>query len=311
MINLQENVSLKEFTTFKIGGIAKYFCKAESIEDIMEAVKFAQGKKLAFFILGGGSNLLISDEGFPGLVIKNEISGIAGNDELIVQSGTKLSQLVEYSINHGLEGLQKMGGIPGTVGGAIKGNAGAYGQTISDYLTEVACLDGTEIKLLPKNQCGFDYRDSIFQQNPPAGGQVILEAYFKLSKADPIVLSRQSLEILAQRMAKYPQGLKCPGSFFKNIPMDKIPADKLAIIPKDKITFNKVPAAVLLEMTGAKGKQIGNIEVSTTHANLIINKGGGSAQDVWNLAHDLMQDVKEKFGITLEPEVQLIGLPPL
>lgn len=308
MIKPQENVSLKGFTTFGIGGPAKYFYKAEILEDIIEAVKFAQQKNLPFLILGSGSNLLISDEGFSGLAIKNETSGIKKNgDEIIVQSGTKLSQLVDYCIENGLEGIQKLAGIPGTVGGAIRGNAGAYGQIISDCLTEVAYLNGVEIKLLSKNQCEFDYRESIFKKD----SLVILEIYFKFPKGDTNLLSKESLEILAQRMAKYPQGLKCPGSFFKNIPVDKIPQDKLKLIPEEKIIYNKIPAAVLLDLVGAKGQKIGNVQISKNHANLIINESNGKAQDVWQLAYNLSQTVKEKFGIDLEPEVQFINLPPL
>ncbi|MDO8570886.1 MAG: UDP-N-acetylmuramate dehydrogenase [Candidatus Daviesbacteria bacterium] len=315
MISIQENIPLAPFTTFDIGGPAKYFLVINNQADLIEGVKWAKTKNLPVLILGSGSNLLISDEGFAGLVIKNDISGIKKDGELIVQGGTKLSQLVDYSIENGLAGIQKMAGIPGTVGGAIFGNAGAYGQTIADYLTEVAYLDSTEIKLLPKNQCEFAYRESIFKRNSAVGGLIILEAYFKFPKGDTDLLSKESLEILAQRMAKYPQGLKCPGSFFKNIPVEKIPADPagagLNLIPKDKIVYGKVPAGVLLDLIGAKGKKIGDIEVSNFHANLIINKGHGKASDVWQLSHNLMQEVKEKFGIILEPEVQFINLPPL
>ncbi|MDO8638271.1 MAG: UDP-N-acetylmuramate dehydrogenase [Candidatus Daviesbacteria bacterium] len=307
MQNPQENISLKEFTTFKIGGPAKYFCRAKSVEDIIEALKWAQGRKLAFFILGGGSNLLISDEGFAGLVIKNELNNLRlQGDALEAQSGVQLSALINFAVANNLSGLQKLTGIYGTVGGAVFGNAGAYGQTISDYLTEVICLQNGKIITLSKEQCEFGYRDSAFKRN----SCIILEVHFKLSVSEGKVLQEQVQEFASQRQAKFPSSLKCPGSFFKNIPVDPAVAG-LKLIPQDKINHGKIPAAILLEMVGAKGKKVGDIKVSSYHANLIINEGEGQAKDVWKLAHDLSQAVKEKFGITLEPEVQFINLPPL
>lgn len=308
MIDLQKNISLKEFTTFKIGGPAKYFYRAKSVEDIREALKWAQGRKLAFFILGGGSNLLISDEGFSGLVIKNEISNITlANNIIKVGSGTPLVNLIAFTTEHNLAGLQKLTGIYGTVGGAIFGNAGAYGQTISDYLTEVVCLQDQKVVTLSKEQCEFNYRDSIFKRNP----NIILEAHFKLLASQGVPLQAQVQELILQRQAKFPTSLKCPGSFFKNIPVKNISADKLKLIPENKINHGKVPAAVLLDLVGAKGKRVGDIQVSENHANLIINISEGKSQDVWQLAHDLSLAVKEKFGISLESEVQFINIPPL
>lgn len=307
MINLQENISLKEFTTFDIGGPAKYFCKAETVDDLKEALAYAHENNLPYFILGGGSNLLISDEGFPGLVIKNEISSLTLEDNIIkAGSGVPLSSLINFAIKHNLSGLEKLTGIYGTVGGAVFGNAGAYGQTISDYLTEVICLQDQKVVTLSKEQCQFGYRDSAFKKNK----NIILEAHFKLLASQGVPLQAQVQELISQRQTKFPTSLKCPGSFFKNIPVD--PADAgLKLIPEDKINHGKVPAAVLLELIGAKGKKVGNIQVSENHANLILNVGNGKASDVWQLAHDLSQAVKEKFGIDLEPEVQFINLPPL
>lgn len=308
VINFQQNISLKHLTTFEIGGPAKYFCQAKSPDDLKEALLWAKGEKLPFFILGGGSNLLISDEGFPGLVIKNEISGLILENNLIkAGSGTPLANLINFAVQQNLSGLEKLTGIYGTVGGAVFGNAGAYGQTISDYLTEVVCLKDGKIITLSKNECQFDYRESAFKGN----SYIILEAHFQMPKGDAQILQKEVQELIPQRQAKFPPSLKCPGSFFKNIPVEKIPADKLKLIPQDKIAFGKVPAAVLLDLAGAKGEKVGEIKVTDYHANLIINEGGGLAKDVWQLAHELVLTVEEKFGIILEPEVQFINLPPL
>lgn len=310
MLKIQSNIPLAPLTTFKIGGPAKFFYRVSSAKEIKEALKFAQEKNLPYFILGGGSNLLIADEGFPGLVIKNEMSDIflaSKGEALRAYSGTKLQELVDFTISHGLFGMHKLTGIYGTVGGAIFGNTGAYGQTISDYLIKVAALDPKtgEVIELNKDQCGFDYRDSEFKRNH----LIILEVYFQLPKGDIKALQTEAQELLKQRVAKLPFTLKCPGSFFKNIPVKDIPTESLKLIPQEKITFDKVPVAVLLEMVGAKRQRKGNIQVSETHANLIFNTGEGKASDVYKLAQDLIKAVRERFGITLEPEVQFINVP--
>ncbi len=311
-MDIQQNIPLAPLTTFKIGGPAKYFCKVKSLEDLKEALLWVEEKKLPYFILGGGSNLLISDEGFSGLVIKNEISNIILENNIVKSgSGTPLVNLIAFTTEHGLEGLQKLTGIYGTVGGALFGNAGAYGQTISDYLTEVVFLNNMELETWDKEKCQFGYRDSVFKKN----SYIILEACFKLPQGDTQILQKEIAELVTQRQAKFPSTLKCPGSFLKNIPVENISADPanagLKLILQDKIVHGKVPAAVLLDLVGAKGRKIGEIKVTDYHANLIINESHGKAQDVWQLAHDLVQAVKEKFAITLEPEVQFINLPPL
>lgn len=312
MLNIKEDISLAQFTTFQIGGPAKHFCTAESIEDLKEALAWAKKENLPYLIIGGGSNLLISDEGFPGLVIKNEMVqvhlGTRGRT-LRACAGTNLQNLVDFTISHGLANMQKLIGIYGTLGGAIFGNAGAYGQTISDYLIKVVSLNPTTNQIInfTKEQCEFGYRESAFKRN----GCIILEAHFKLPQGDAQALQSEAKEILSQRIAKFPFTLKCPGSFFKNIPVANIPAESLKLIPQGKITFEKIPAAVLLDLVGAKGQRTGDIQVSEDHANLMINTREGKALDVYNLAKDLIKKVKEKFNITLEPEVQLINLPPL
>lgn len=312
MLNIKQNVPLALFTTFQIGGPAKYFCRVESIENLKEAIAWTKKENIPYLIIGGGSNLLISDEGFPGLVIKNELTGInlaSRGPTLRAYSGNKLQELVDFTTRNGLSGLQKLTGIYGTVGGAVFGNAGAYGQTISDYLITVVALDPKNgwIIRLTKEQCGFSYRESVFKKN----SHIILEAHFKLLALQGPTLQEEALELIAQRTAKFPPTLKCPGSFFKNISVEDISAESLKLIPRDKITYNKVPAAVLLDLVGAKGQRVGDIQVSESHANLIINTGEGKALDVYNLAKDLMKKVQDKFGIKLEPEVQFINLPPL
>lgn len=312
-MQFQQNYPLSQITTLGIGGPVKKFVKVSSSEELIAAIQYAKEDSLEYIVIGGGSNLLIADEGVDKLIIKNNIVGITTSKvdpdsfEVKVKSGTVLQNLVDYSISKGLAGLQKMTGIPGTLGGAVFGNAGAYGQTISDHITIVAAYDGNQIITLSKDQCEFNYRDSGFKRNQ----YTILEVTFQLEKDDPKTLQQEADEVLEKRLVKYPPGIKCPGSFFKNIVADTLPREILEKIPQEKIIFGKLPAGFLLEQVGAKGQKLGDIEIADYHGNLFINRGGGNAQDFYNLAKEMSQKVQEKFGITLEPEVQLINLPPL
>lgn len=310
MLKITENFPLSQITTLQIGGPARQFVIASSQEELVKAINLAIQNNYPFLVIGGGSNLLVSDEGVDKLVIKNEVEGVTKVVRfLTVKSGTLLQHLADYSIANNLAGLQDLSGIPGTVGGAIFGNAGAYGQTISDYLREVICLNPAtnEVVSLQKDECEFDYRDSIFKKNK----WTILEATFKLEVGKSKDLRKEADEILKKRLIKYPKGIKCPGSFFKNFIAEKLPKEVLTKIPKEKIVYGKLAAGSLLEMAGAGGDTLGDIEIASYHANLFINKGKGSASDFYTLAKKYVLKVKYKFGIILEPEVQLINLPPL
>src|SRR3989344_614071 len=342
------NFPMNKITTLGIGGKAKEFVVVSTEEELIETIKNARSREIGFLVIGGGSNLLVSDEGVDKLVIKNEISGITirntsdggpaeGGDssEVKVKSGTSLQQLVDFTISHGLSGMQKLTGIPGTVGGAVYGAAGAYGQEIIEHLVEVQAINPgiiasedrdfeylqseailkieksdrakqPQIVSLTEEQCGFGYRDSNFKRN----GLIILEATFQLETGNPEDLKKEADEILEKRLQKYPKGIKCPGSFFKNIVANTLPEKILKNIPPEKIMYGKIPAGSLLEEVGAKGDSIDGIEIATYHANLFINKGGGTCTSFYNLAKKYFLKVKEKYGISLEPEVQLINLPP-
>lgn len=308
---------LSEYTTLEIGGAAeKILIETDQLQLIYDSIQLKKdGKK--FLIIGSGSNLLISDEGYPGTVIVNKLKGIKRDGHLIkVKSGTLLQDLVDFANQSGLKGLQTLAGIPGTVGGAIYGNAGAYGQTISDHLTKVSTLDPNQptqredeeyfLKDLSKNDCQFGYRESIFKKNT----QIILEAEFRLTMGNSEDLIKESEEIILRRTLKYPPGIKCPGSFFKNIVADNLSPDILSQIPPEKISYGKIPSGALLEEVGAKGAGLGDIWIADYHANLFINKSHGTAKDFYNLASQYAKKVYRKYGIKLTPEVQLINLPP-
>ncbi len=303
MINIQEKILLKDFTTLNIGGPARYFVEVHSIEELKDALQYAEDNVLEFYIIAGGSDLLVNDEGFPGLIIKLSLQGLTLEAARIkVSAGTSLQKLVDYTIEHGLAGIEKLNNISGSVGGAVYGNAGAFGQTISDKLIKIKILiDGKETWKTHK-ELEFDYRESILKKHKD---WVILEAEFKFDKGDPEELKKTSQEVLETRTQKYTPGIKCPGSFFKNLIIDRLPKDLQKDMPKDY--YGKVPAWWFLEQVGAKGATRGQIKISNHHANLFTNQGGGTAADFFALAKEYKDKVKEKFGVNLEPEVQLVG----
>lgn len=303
-------MDFKNLTTLEIGGPIKEFSEAKTEQELSEILKSSIVNHKSFLVIGRGSNLLVSDEGFEGLVIKNETYGIEQKeDTLVVKSGVSLQELVDLTIEKGFSGIHKLTGIPGSVGGAIYGNAGAFGQAISDNLVAVTALNPETLETftLSKKECEFEYRDSGFKRTK----KIILEATFKLSKADPNTLEQESQEVLEKRLKKYPPGVKCPGSFFKNLFIKDLPEEVQKQIPKERDYFGKVPAWFFLDAVGAKGAQKGQIKIAPYHGNLFINLGEGRAEDFYNLAKKYFLRVKEKFGIELEPEVQLINLPSL
>ena len=299
------NEPLSKHTTLAIGGPASIFIKVKLDTELISAINKAKELKVRFLVIGDGSDLLITDKGYDGLVISNEIIGIkATRGKFIVKAGTPLQKLVDLVSEKGYAGLEKMTGIPGSVGGAIYGNAGAYGQTVSDNISRVKAFDGKELKWLTLDECRFNYRESIFKRNK----WTILEGVFDFKvKSEAKILKKIKDETLSLRLAKYKPGLKCPGSYFKNILASDLTPEQLAKIPREKIVYGKVPAGYLLEAVGAKGKKRGKILIADYHANLFINTGGGNASDFYKLAQKYADKVEEKFSIRLEPEVQLIG----
>jgi len=299
---------LKEITTIKIGGRVKYYLAVKKEKDLISAIKFAKANNIKWHIIGDGSNLVPNDSGFAGLIIKNEIKEFKRNkNKVLVGAGNNLLRFILKLNQLGLAGMEKMAGIPGTIGGAIYGCAGAYGQEIKDCLKRVKFFDGKKLCWLSKKQCQFKYRDSVFKKKD----WVIVAAEFIFRKGDPKKLSKISREIIKIRNQKYSKKLFTPGSFFKNIVIKSIKPLQLrkkflSKINKNKIIHGKVPAGYLLEEVGAKGMRIGNIKVADYHGNLIINLGNGKTSDIEKLAKILKNKVKRKFGIELEEEVRYL-----
>ena len=302
-LKIEENVSLKNLTTLRLGGEARYFLVSHDVHELLAAVKAALELKINFFVLGGGSNVVISDAGFEGLVIKNESGevSIEGN-EAMVDSGIKLPVLIRKLAELDMGGLEFMAGIPGTLGGAVINNAGAFGDTISNHLKSVTIIDQAgQIRIILKEDLSFTYRTSLFKRilKPKKRG-VILRVRLILRKGAREEISRKISNYLRLRQDQ-PKGLSC-GSFFKNPKVDILEKDWQELVKEGRI-----PAGYLLEQTGAKGRKEGGVIVSPKHANWIMNSGKGKAEEVKRLAESLKSEVERRFGIILEEEVEYIG----
>lgn len=285
MIKLEENVLLSQHTTFKIGGPARYFFIAKGTEDLVKAVKLARDKEIPFFILGGGSNLLVSDQGFNGLVIKTNNQELKLDKNIVIaEAGTLLAKLVKLSIDSSLTGLEWAIGIPGTVAGAVQGNAGAFGISISESIEKVEVLNGELEKVVfARSDCCFDYRESVFKKS----GDIILSVELKLKKGNKEKSQEIIKEHLKQRLDKNPTGYPSAGCIFKN--------------PKPLATGQ------LIDQCGLKGKRVGQAMISPKHANFIVNLGGAKAEDVIGLIKTIKESVKQKFEVDLREEIQYLG----
>lgn len=307
--NLLENQILAKFTTFQIGGPAKYFFIAKTKNELAKTLKLANELNLKILILGGGSNMLISDLGFNGLVIKIENQELkVKNEKIICGAGIELLELVKMSVKNNLRGLEKLAGIPGTVGGAIRGNAGAFGQEMKDKVesVEVVAING-EIRNLSNNECGFQYRNSIFKKTKDL---VVWSCVIKLENGDAEKIKNETESILKHREVMHPSYHDFPsaGSMFKN-PIVKN-QELIKEFEQEKNTEcrgSKLPAGWLIEKAGLKGKRINGASVSDKQANFIINDKIAKAKDVAELIAFVKQEIYSQFKIRLEEEVQYIG----
>jgi UDP-N-acetylmuramate dehydrogenase len=288
MSNFSANVSLRDKTTFRIGGAAAWYVEPESVEALAAAIRIARGKNLPVLVIGKGSNLLVSDAGWPGLVI-NLSRGFQSltwdGSEVRAQSGVMLDTMVRESIDRGFSGLEELSGIPGTVGGAVIMNAGAFSTCIADTLVAAEYLDSDTllVSTLPVDKLGLGYRTSALKNK----NAIILSARFRFNAGDLQKSLSRRAEILEKRRAKQPLDLPNCGSVFKRPPGNY--------------------AGTLIEKTGLKGYRYGNVSISSKHANFIVNHGNGTAAEVRRLIVLAQKKVYEQEGILLEPEVIFAG----
>lgn len=299
---VREQAPLSEYTRFEIGGPARVLADAQTPEALAEAGRILRETRTHHTVIGGGSNLVVSDEGFAGVVLRYVDSAVTfDGTRVTVAAGAVLQDLIDQTIAHGLKGLETMTGIPGWVGGAIYGNAGAYGHSIHERVESVRFFDGVGFRDMGNAECEFQYRESIFKQRKD---WVIVAVTLSLDHASGEALAATADGIRKIRDAKYPPTMCCAGSIFKNLVVKNLPVD--LVIPASVIREGKVPSAYFLEQAGAKGLRNGAICVADYHANLIYNTGGGTAGQVRELVDDLKRRVWEKFGIALEEEVQWV-----
>lgn len=316
MIN--KNVSLKDFSNYKIGGNALYFSEVKIKEELIGSLnewknisKSISGlSNSQVFVLGSGTNILFSDVGFNGLIIKNSINGIQKDgNKVSVGAGTEVSKLTDFCIQNLLSGLEWAGGLPGTVGGAIRGNAGAFGGETKDNLIEATSLNLKTLETITRtsDECKFSYRNSIFKNQ--ATDEIIISAVFNLEKGNREEIENKLKEKIEYRKAKHPLEYPNIGSTFKNVPVEKIPVefkDELSQYIKND-PFPVIPAAKLIFLGNLKGKRVGDVMVSEKHTNFIINLGNGKASQVKELIGIIKNEIKNKFGVVLEEEIMYVG----
>ena len=288
---LRRGAPIAPYTTFGIGGPADVLAEAYTEGALQQVVREAMGSGMRWLLIGGGSNLLVGDTGFRGLVIVNRIEHLRVNGTRIVAgAGADLGEVVEAAREHSLSGIEFAIDIPGTVGGAIRGNAGAFGRSVGDISVRIRLLEGTELVDRSPAELGFAYRDSNLKRND----HIVIEAEFQLQSGDRAEMDRIMGQHAAQRARRKEKGLHTAGCFFKN----PILADG-----------QKVAAGQLLEAAGAKEIRDGGAGVHAYHANYIVNMGGASADEVLRVAREMKRRVQESAGITLEEEVMVVMDP--
>jgi UDP-N-acetylmuramate dehydrogenase len=304
-LQVREQVELREYTRFGIGGIADLFAETADPEAFACAVGVCRAYSYPVYVMGDGSNVIVSDDGFRGLILRFVARGLSRDGRSVTaDAGAPLQSLVDYAIDAGLRGLETLAGIPGSVGAAVYGNAGAYGHSISERVEWVQLFDGGGVRKLNNAECEFDYRESVFKRHK---NWVIFRSGLALDHDDAAELRRTAAEIMAVRDKKFPPTMRCAGSIFKNLHLKDLPPAVAAAVPGQVVREGKVASAYFLEQVGAKGMRRGGIEIASYHANLIYNTGEGTAADLRAVIFDLKKRVRERFGFEVEEEVQYVG----
>ncbi len=302
---VRRQVPLADYTRFGIGGPADVLAETSCERAFVDAVRALRATRAPFVVIGGGTNLIVSDAGFRGTVLRYTSEEMEADGATVrAHAGATLDRLVNFAVSRGLAGLETLAGIPGWLGGAVYGNAGAYGHAIGERIRAVRFLDGEQLRTIDNAGCQFTYRESVFKRR---GDCVVFSVEFDLTPADAAAISQVAADIVRTRNQKFPPTMKCAGSIFKNLLLADLPPRVAAQVPDSKVREGKVAAAFFLEQAGAKGRSRGDIRVADYHANLIYNNGAGTAADLTALIAELKERVGERFGLELEEEVQYIG----
>lgn len=308
MLSIQPQILLAPYTTFKIGGPAQFFVKVTTIGELVEALEYAKHNMLKTFVFSGGSNLLISDAGIKGLVVYLAHQSFRiQNERIRGDAGANLLTVIKAASDAGLAGLEKLAGIPGSLGGAVRGNAGAFGMEIGDVVKTVKVYDRAQgaPREFSRSECQFGYRTSFFKTHPE---MIILSVELVLTPGDSVELRRINEETIAKREAKHPQDALCAGSFFMNpVVMDRKLHQEFEQDTGLTSRDDKLPAGWLIDHVGLRGKKIGGAQISPKHPNYLLNTGTATAEHVMMLASLVKQRVRTELGIALKEEVQFVG----
>jgi UDP-N-acetylmuramate dehydrogenase len=292
---------MSKYTTLHIGGPVQFLIEVAETEKLVALLAFLAGEGIVCHLLGGGSNMLWQDAEFEGVVIKvrSSKSEVRG-DTLSVDAGTSLATAVTTAIKHNLDGLVWAAGVPGTVGGAVRGNAGAMDSDTGKTLKSVDVWRNGEVITLKPETCGFSYRDSVFKHS----SDIILSATYQLVPGDKAVMMKRMADFLKQRAGKYP-ALPSAGSFFKNVSFADWKGD-VTKLPEHFVKTQKVPAGWINEQNGLKGYRVGGAMLSKEHGNFIVNVDKATQADVLAVVDEIQHRAYTNFGITLEPEVVIV-----
>ena len=285
-LKVEENVMLKKYTTFKVGGPANIFVTPRTEQALINLTRIINETDQSYFVLGKGSNIIVGDKGYNGIIIyTGQLDKIkVDNNTIVAQSGATLKDIAEIAQDYSLTGMEFASGIPGTLGGAVFMNAGAYGGEMNDIIQKVSAVDQKgQKKVMPKKELNLSYRSSIFQENE----YIILDAFLKLTKGNKDDIRAKMDKLERKRKNKQPLEYPSAGSSFKR--------------PKDHYT------GPLIEKANMKGYQIGGAQVSEKHAGFIVNKGNATAQDIVKLIQKIQKEVYAISGVKLKPEPKFLG----
>jgi UDP-N-acetylmuramate dehydrogenase len=311
MLSIQRDVPLAPYTTFKIGGPAREFVSVHTEAELIEALDYADEQGLAIHILAGGSNTLFSDEGFNGLVIHIALTQkVRFGAEVTLGSGLVLWDEINAASDVGLGGWESLAGVPGSVGGAVRGNAGAFGTEIKDVVTKVTALhqDSRELREFTREECEFDYRDSLFKQSSGSDAWIILSTTVVLNEVEPMVSKEKADATVAEREKRHLQNVACAGSYFMNPVAPAWVVEQFEEERLVKSKNNRVPAGWLIEKVGMKGATEGGACASLMHPNYIMNTGSASARDVVTLGNKIAEKIRTEYMTHVFEEVTKVGV---
>ena len=312
MLNIKENEPLSKHTNFRIGGPARWFVEARSEEELREAIAFAGERGVPFRVIGGGSNTLASDEGYPGVVIQMAMRGIEIQRDfspvrVVAEAGAMSAAVARQTASAGLRGMEWAISLPGTIGGAARGNAGCFGGEMKDVVRSVTVLCNGEIVERTSADLHFGYRESAIKHS----NDVILSVTMEFTPGDRDELLKKLDDTLAKRKASQPLYAGSAGCMFKNYDATEEDLQRLAkeydVLPPEMLASRRVSAGWLIDKLGLKGTKIGNAQISPEHGNFIVNLGGATASDVAQIVALVKTRARDQVGIQLQEEVQYLG----